>query len=489
MRVGRWTTRFRSEPEQHLTVWLFRRAGVLAGSPTFEQGCLSEDSVAAEQACLRLFNRRGDAAQLRGAFPSVPGKCNVTDPKESRGEGSMFKKAIVASVFAGFLAFGPGAPSAFAAETFDIPVILPLSGGAAFVGMGQRQTLEALEASVNMKGGVDDHLIHFAFYDDQTSPQVAVQLLNQVLAARPAVVLGSSLVAMCSAMAPLMKGGPVLFCLSPGFHPPAGGFAFSSSTSSADQIATVIRYFRMKGLTRLAVLNSTDASGQDGDRAVAAALALPENKGVTLVDHEAFNTTDVSVTAQIEKIKASGAQALIAWTTGAPLATVFKGMIQGGLDIPVAPTSGNEMFAQMDGFSGFLPKQLVLPSALFPQHDGVLALDPQVEKVQHDMYAILKERNLKADNMVATSWDAGLIVIEGLRALGVNASADQLRHYIAGLTNFPGVDGIYDFKRFPERGVGPNASTLVTYDPQGKRWEWLSSPGGKPLPPAPVVQR
>lgn len=184
----------------------------------------------------------------------------------------------------------------------------------------------------------------------------------------------------------------------------------------------------------------------------------------------------------MERVEASGAKAVVAWSTGAPVATVFKAAIQAGLDLPIAPSSGNQTFAQMTQYADFLPKQFMVPSALFPEHEGVLTLDPRIEKVQDEMYAILAERGLKADNMIATSWDAGLIVVEALRKLRPGATAEQLRQYIAGLADFAGVDGIYDFKAYPERGLGPDSSAIVRYDAAGKRWTWLSKPGGEPLP-------
>ena len=375
-----------------------------------------------------------------------------------------------------------GAPAARAADNYTINVIVPLTGGAAFVGGGQKDTLEALAAVVNKDGGIQGRNLAFSYHDDQSSPQVAVQLSNEALQGKPTVIMGSSIVAMCLAMAPLMTSGPVHYCMSPAIHPQPGSYTFSASADSVDQVAAVMRYYRMKGWTKIAALQTTDASGQDGDKAIEAVLNYPENKGVIQkVAEEHFNPTDISVAAQIEKIKASGAQALIAWVTGAPAATVFKGMIQAGLDIPVAPTSGNQTFASMEQWASFLPKQLILASALFPEHDGVLTLDPRMEKAQHEMYAILKERNLKADNMVATSWDAGLIVAAGLRKIGPNATAAQLKDYIANLTDFAGVDGIYDFKKYPQRGLGPQSSTVTTYDAQKKAWTWLSKPGGEPL--------
>lgn len=370
---------------------------------------------------------------------------------------------------------------ASAAEPYDIHVILPLTGNGAFLGQGHRDSLDTLAAIVNKSDGIGGRPLRFVYHDDQSSPQVSVQLANEIIAEKPAVILGSSLVAMCAAIAPLMQNGPVDYCLSPAYHPPAGGFVFSSGSSSIDQTAAVVRYFRLKGWTRIATLANTDATGQSNDKAVDEIVARPENKDVTLVAREHFNPTDLSVTAQLEGIKAAGAQAIIGGVTGTAAATVFKGMVQTGFDIPIEVTSGNESFPQMQQWQSFLPKGLVMSSALFPEHDGVLTLDPRIEAAQHAMYAALGAHGLKADNMEATSWDAGLIVVAALRALGPDATADQLRRYITGLKDFAGVDGIYDFAANPERGLGPDSSTVVRYDSDAKAWRWLAQPGGTPL--------
>jgi branched-chain amino acid transport system substrate-binding protein len=156
-------------------------------------------------------------------------------------------------------------------------------------------------------------------------------------------------------------------------------------------------------------------------------------------------------------------------------------MAQGGFDLPVAPTSGNQTFAAMKQWQAFLPKQLILASALYPPHPPSVKLDPGVDSAQRSMYAALAKRGLKADNMVATTWDAGLIVASGLRKLGTGATAAQLRRYINGLTDFAGVDGTYNFNKYPQRGLGPEASTVTTYDAKTDSWVWLSQPGGEPL--------
>lgn len=369
------------------------------------------------------------------------------------------------------------ASPAFGAET-ALNVILPLSGNAAFVGKGQQAVLRAIETKVNKEGGIDGSTLHFHFYDDQTSPQTAVQMLNEILPSHPSVMLGSSITGMCNATAPLLKDGPVDYCLTPGVRPAAGSYVFASTIPTQSELIALVRYFRLSGWTHIAELSSTDATGQDADLNVDAALKLPENADVKMIERLHFNPTDLSVTAQLERIKASGAQALIEWTTGTQVATIFRGMVQTGLDIPIGTSPGNQTFESFAQFQDFLPKHLIMPSAYYPEHDGIYTLDPRVEKAQHDMYRELAAASLRADNSTATAWDPALIVVEALRRLGLGARPEQIRDYISNLTDFPGVDGLYNFKKSPQRGLDDNDCVMTTYDPQQKRWVWLSGPGG-----------
>ena len=367
------------------------------------------------------------------------------------------------------------------ADTLEIPVVIATSGGSAFLGKSQQISVETVASLVNKTGGIGGRTVKFVIHDDQTSPQLAVQLTNQVLGEKPKAIVGSTSVASCRAMAPLVKNGPVVYCLSAGFHPAVGSYVFSSNISSTDQIAATVRYYLGKGWTKLATFQTTDASGQDGDTAIKDVLARPENSSMQVVALEHFNPTDISVTAQIERIKQSGAQAMIAWTTGAPVATVFKGMIQSGLDIPVAVTSGNQTFEAMTQWKDFLPRQMVIPSSVLPPHAGLFQLDPRVEAAQAELYKAYTERGMKPDSLAATSWDAAMLVVAGLRKIGPDGTAQQLRDYISSLEDFPGVDGMYNFKKNTERGLGVESSVVTRYDSSSDAFVWVSKPGGEPL--------
>jgi branched-chain amino acid transport system substrate-binding protein len=370
---------------------------------------------------------------------------------------------------------------AMAAEDYEINVVLPLTGGGSFLGKAEQQGLQLAETFVNRDGGIQGRKVKFVFHDDQSRPQTAVQLASQIVASHPAVVIGSAIVAMCNAMAPLMKNGPVMYCLSPGIHPEKGDYVFTSNVSTLDLASSLVTFYRLKGWTKIALITSTDASGQDAERGIKEVLSRPGNKGMTLVANEHFTPTDVSVSAQIEEIRAAQPQALIAWSTGGPIGTVFKGIIQAGLDIPVGTTNGNMTLAQMTQYADFLPKQLFIPSSEWPKHDASLVLDPAVEKAQAGFFAAYDAAKITPDVAAGLAWDPALLVVDALRKLGPEATAVQVRDYLAKLKGFAGINGVYDFPKIPQRGLDEKDAVVTLWNPAQKAWEVVSKPTGIPL--------
>lgn len=371
---------------------------------------------------------------------------------------------------------------AHAANTDDIPVIASLTGGGAFLGQEEQQSIQILEKLVNKTGGIHGRKVNFVFHDDQSSPQQAVQLGNEVLAAKPIVVLGTTLVAGCNALSPLMQNGPVMYCFSPGIHPPAGGYVFTGGVSTFDQAQALVNYFRARGWTRLALMTSTDATGQDADRGFEKLLAQPANKGIVIVTHPRFNPTDVSVSAQIEEIKAAKPQAFIGWATGAPSATIFRGAVQGGLTVPMGSTGGNMTYAQMHRFAAFLPRELYLPSSVWAVHgDPRVKLDPAVAKKQKEYFAAFAADGKKPDEGSILGWDPATIVVDALRKLPPNATAEQLRDYLLKVKGIAGVNGVYDFDASPQRGLTLKNIIVSVWDAKADTWTVMAAPTGIPL--------
>jgi branched-chain amino acid transport system substrate-binding protein len=373
-------------------------------------------------------------------------------------------------------------PSAQAADTYDIPVIMSVTGSGAFLGKQEQEALMLEEKSVNAAGGIHGKPMRFIIHDDNSSPQQAVQATTEIIAQHPPVILGPALTGTCGAAMPLGKAGPVMYCFASGVHPAPGSFGFSGGVSTHDQMHVMINFFRLKGWTRVAYISSTDATGQDGDDALKEVLAEPGNKDITITELAHFNLPDVSVSAQIERIKAGAPQALIAWTTGTPAGTVFRGLIQSGADLPVATNAGNVTYAQMTQFAAFLPKQLYLTAPEWVVgEDKRIALDPHVLAKQREFYAAFAAAGIKPDEGSMLGWDPGTIIVDALKALPENATAAQLRDHLIHLKGQPGVGGMYDFEATPQRGLSINSIVVTRWDPPAGKWLAVTQPGGTPV--------
>lgn len=391
---------------------------------------------------------------------------------------------LVAAAMGAFVFLAPC--SAIAAAPYNIDVMLPATGGAAFLGRGERTAVGVLEKYINAQGGIGGRPVHFRYFDTQSNPQTALQLASELLASHPTVILGPSLVATCRAIAPLMKDGPVDYCFSPGIHPPRGSYVFSATVSTHAVISAMVRYFRLRGWTRIGVITSTDASGEDGLRELKNALAQPSNKDIKVVASKQFNPSAVSVSAEIERIKDAHPQALFSWSTGAPTATLFRNMENAGLNLPVVAGYGNMTYAQMKGYAKFLPKELYFPAAEWPQttqRQAKMAEIPEgVQKAKDEMYAAFKKAGAPPPDTAATLvWDSGRIVVRALRKLGLKATPAELRAYISRVRGFPGINGVYDFAKHPQRGVGISDVVVTRWSTKNSNWEIVSAPGGVPL--------
>jgi branched-chain amino acid transport system substrate-binding protein len=388
-------------------------------------------------------------------------------------------RALFATLAAAVLLAGLPLHARAAGEPYEIYAVLPQTGGAAFLGKQETEALHVFEDNFNKTGGISGRPLHIIVYDDQTNPQLAVQLLNQALEKHPAIVFDGGPATTCRATAALIANGPLQYCFTPSIHPAAGSFQFSALYSSDDILGVSMRYLKARGFKKIAVLNGTDASGQDADTILQALIKTPEyvNAGVTFVAYEHYNLTDLSTTAQLSRIKAAGAQAFIAFTTGTAIATVMHGMQDIGLDIPLVTSPGNMSYAQMESYKAFMPKELLFagPPALVPDQ----ITDRGVRKAVADYTAAFKAAGgQRPDLLAAVAWDPILLLTGLLQKRGAAVTAEQLRADIAATSDFAGTLGRYNFVTVPQRGVSQNWVIMERWDPDKDAWVAISKPGG-----------
>jgi branched-chain amino acid transport system substrate-binding protein len=392
------------------------------------------------------------------------------------GEAMAYSRLLLVVLCAAML-FARATP-ANGAGPYEIFAILSTTGSAAFLGTQEARVLQVVEKVVNRTGGIGGTPVHFTILDDASNATQAIQLLNGAIAQHASVIIGASVTATCSAMAPLVeRSGPVEYCLSPGVHPVPGGYVFSSSNGATDIAVSTIRFFRERGWKRIAIMTTTDATGAVTAKALDAAASLPENKDVTIVAREVFNQTDLSVNAQVARIKEAHPQALVAYTTGTALGTVFHALQDTSLNIPISTSAGNMIYSQMLQYKGLAPEQLY-----FTATRGI-ALDPNlrpgpIKTAQLTYFAALREAGLTPDFASVLTWDPAMIIVDALRHVGKDATAEKLHSYIEQLHSWPGVCAIYDFRDNGQRGLGQNAMLVYRWDPAHSAFVVPGASGG-----------
>ena len=366
----------------------------------------------------------------------------------------------------------PAAP-----QPYELNAIIPVTGAGAFLGKSFVDTFHAIELAVNASGGINGHPLRIIVADTQTNGQIDVQLVNGLIAKQVPLVLDGGPSNACLASIPLLlRSGPVDYCLTPAVHPSAGSFVFSAGASTYDAVSVGLRYLRLRGWKRIATITSNDATGQDYDRQVSAALSTGENRDVQVVGQEHFSPSDISVTAQLSRFKNTAPDAIFVFTTGSPLGTVLHGINDIGLRVPIMTLPSNMTYAQMSAYADFLPKELYFPALRLltpegirkgPLHDAVATY----EKSFHQL-------GIRPDNGNVLAWDPTMIIVDAVRHLGIGASAVQIRDYILHLHSWIGADGVYDFSSGDQRGLAQNSFIVARWSPERRSWIQVSQPRG-----------
>jgi branched-chain amino acid transport system substrate-binding protein len=382
------------------------------------------------------------------------------------------------------IGIAPATGNRVAAQTlapYELPAISSLTGPIAFGGKEQQQTLQIIEGIVNKTGGIQGHPLKITLLDDQSNPQVAVQLANQLIAKGVPIFLGPIFTATCAAVAPLVeKSGPVSYCFSPGYLPSRGSFVFAPGANNQDQAYAFLRFFRTQRWNRVALLMTTDATGQAFQRGFEVAMSVPENNGLTIVANESMNAADITVSAQLQRIKAARPDVIFFSGSGPPYGTMLRGIAEAALEsVPICSSTANMTYGSMEQYKSVLPKE-----AVFAGVRGLAYLSSPpgpVHDAQGVYYNAFKAAGIRTDGVNELPWDLTWIVVGTLRKLGVNATAAQIHDYIENLHGWAGVNGVYDFGSRDQKGVQDNAVVMYHWDAAKADFIPISGPAGGPL--------
>lgn len=342
-----------------------------------------------------------------------------------------------------------GGGSSSGGSPYKIGVLVSQTGPASQLGVGELRGAQLAADRLNAAGGVDGHKIQIVALDDQTKPDQDVQQARQLVSQKVAAIVGPSVVAGCHAVAPLVESrGPVDYCLSPGIAP--SGYVWSASVKTDQLAERLLSYWKSKGITKIGLISTTDASGTDGARAVKAAAT---KAGVDVVSAADYDPTAVSATSQLQQVTSANPQALVVWSTGTPAGVALKGIQQLGINLPVATTDGNLSNTFLQRIADYTPQQLLIPATRDFWWQTLPKSDPSysLEQDYHQKYQ--QKYNETPDFGPGVGYDAVLLVGQALKKAGAGDAA-KVRSALEKIDGFTGVVGTYHMSADDHRGLG-----------------------------------
>lgn len=246
-----------------------------------------------------------------------------------------------------FLKFAVGVAMAGAAlsaqaQNHKFAFVMPLSGPFAVIGASQQQGATMAVEEINAKGGIKGRKIDVTVEDSGPAPTTAVTALRRVMGSNPVAVFGPFLGTQVLAMSPETQKAGMPFLVLPGTlkvtqlgNPWLFRFQVTDMVSRAVTVRYTVDRLQKK---KIALLHVNDEYGIGGRDATIAFLKNEYKLAPAAV--ETYASTDRDVSAQIAKIKASGADALHVQGNSGDIAAVIKQLRQQKFDAPIIASVG-----------------------------------------------------------------------------------------------------------------------------------------------------
>jgi branched-chain amino acid transport system substrate-binding protein len=352
-----------------------------------------------------------------------------------------------------------------------IGAILSLTGSYAGLGAPEKNALEMEVKRINDAGGINGRQIEVLIEDDATDPKQAVAALTKLIDKENVVaILGATGTGSTMALRPdaLRAGVPIVSMA--GGSVITGTFdknTFQTPWPNGLVVSFTIAELKKAGITKIALISSSDGYGKDGhDVTVAKAAAA----GIQIVADESFNPGDTDMTTQLTKIKSASPQAIWMWNAGKEAATVAKNLRQidpqAAIKLYGAPGNARAEFATGAGAAaeGF---RFAAGKILLPETYGA---GSEANKVATDFIARYKaEYGTAPDIFAGHAYDAFAITVDALKRAGDGADGPKLRDAIEQTKGLIGIGGTFTYSATDHNGL--TEADLVMYVIEGGMWK------------------
>ena len=370
----------------------------------------------------------------------------------------------LAALLGGALAL---AGSAFAQEPIRIGAFLSVTGPAAFLGDPEQKTLEMVVERINAEGGVLGRKLQLIAYDDAGDAEKARTFAKRLLEQdRVDVIVGGSTTGTTMAVVPLIEAAQTPFVSLAGavvIVEPVKKWVFKTPHTDRMACEKIFVDVQSRKLTKVALI-----SGSGGfDKSMRGeCLKVAPKYSVEVVADETYGAADTDMTAQLTKIRGSGAQAVLNAGFGQGPAIVTRNYRQVGITLPLYQSHGvaSKEYVKL---SGAAAEGVRLPAAALLIPDLLPGSDPQKSVVT--AYKRDYEARFKSD--VSTfgghAYDGLMLVVNAIKRA---ASLDKakVRDAIESTQGFVGTGGVVNMSASDHLGL--DLSAFVMLEVKGGDW-------------------
>jgi len=357
--------------------------------------------------------------------------------------------------------------SALAQEPIRIGAFLSVTGPASFLGDPEQKTLEMLIERINAEGGVLGRKLQLVSYDDGGDAEKARTFAKRLLEQdRVDAIVGGSTTGATMAAVPLVEAAQTPFISLAGavvIVEPTKKWVFK--TPHTDRMACEKIFADMQGrkLSKLALISG--AGGFDKSMR-GECLKVAPKYGIEVIADETYGASDNDMTAQLTKIRASGAQAVLNAGFGQGPAIVTRNYRQVGLTLPLYQSHGVASMEYVK-LSGPAAEGVRLPAAALLVPDLLAANDPQ--KAVVTAYKRDYETRFKSD--VSTfgghAYDGLMLIVDAIKRAGSTDKA-KVRDALEATKGYVGTAGVVNMSATDHMGL--DLSAFVMLEVKGGTW-------------------
>jgi branched-chain amino acid transport system substrate-binding protein len=368
------------------------------------------------------------------------------------------RNGIVVAIVALVFLVGAGVQ---AAEPIRVGAILAVTGPASFLGGPESRTLTMLAEEVNAKGGINGHKVELFIMDSGANPEKAVSFAKQLIEEKKVLaILGPSTSGETMKIKGISEEGKTILLSCAAAEVivnPVAKWVFKTPQKDSDAIQAIFNQMKRMKISKIGVLSGNTGFGKAGKGQIE---KLAPGNGITIVANEVYDKKSNDLTAEVTKVKAAGAEALLNWSIVPAQSIVIKNARQIGFVGPIFQSHGFGNIKYVEA-AGPAANGVIFPAGRLLVADQLPDSNPQkpvLVKYKTDYEKKYKE---DASTFGGHAYDAFMILATAIEKSG-STDKEKVRDAIENMRGFVGTGGVFDFSAKDHNGLDIDAFELLT---------------------------